>query len=380
VTELPARVHDAVGTRTEPALVFDLARIDATMAEVARIAHRHAIQVLFAAKAFPHPRVLELAAGSLDGIDLAGPEERALAAGAGARRVSITDPGLDPTTLPAGRITVTCESVEQVTAVRAARPDAAIALRLSMSAVMPGDDAVGALQAGDGHRRSRFGAEPGPDGAWAELRTMAAAAGGARLGLHVHSAGVVPTSPARWAAIAAAVVAIARTCERAPTFLDLGGGWHGVADQLDPALAAVREAAPGFELVIEPGRLFSRDAGHAVGRVLAARTLADRELRVMSLSRIAHLRWSPVELVAPAPRPGRGRKLTFAGATCFEDDVIGDWLVDDPAISPGSEGHGHLRNPMNVGTRVGWSGVTGYSVAWNRGFAGVPAAHVLFTK
>jgi diaminopimelate decarboxylase len=54
--------------------------------------------------------------------------------------------------------------------------------------------------------------------------------------------------------------------------------------------------------------------------------------------------------------------MTFAGATCFEDDVIGDWILDAP---------------YPVGGEVVWSGVTGYSVAWNRGFAGVPAAHVI---
>jgi len=370
VSELPTQVGEVVAGATGPALVFDLATIEATMTGVARRAARHAIRVLFAAKSFPHRRVLALAAATLDGLDLAGPEERALAAEAGgaARAVSVTDPGLDRAAiaaLPARAIAVTCESVDQVLAVRAARPDAALALRLSISGVMPGDDAVGALQAGDGHRRSRFGAEPGPDGDWPALRAMVAATRGARLGLHVHSAGVVPTSPGRWAAIARAVIDVAARCELTPAFIDLGGGWHGVADQLDAAFAAARAEVPAsIELVIEPGRLFARGAGHAVGHVLAARRLDDRELRIVSLSRLAHLRWSPVELIGPPPRPGHGGKVTFAGATCFEDDVIGDWIVDAPPA---------------VGAQVGWSGVTGYSVAWNRGFAGVPAAAVLFT-
>lgn len=194
---------------------------------------------------------------------------------------------------------------------------------------------------------------------------MIAAARGARIGLHVHSAGVVPTSAARWGAIAAAVIATARQCELAPAFVDLGGSWHGV-DDLDAALAAVRAAIPaGTDLVIEPGRLFARDAGYAIGRVAAARRMADRELRVTTLSRIAHLRWSPVELVGRAPAPGTGMKVTFAGATCFEDDVIGDWIV---------------AAPPPVGATVAWSGVTGYSLAWNRGFSGVPAAAIVVTS
>jgi diaminopimelate decarboxylase len=364
MTELPAVVRAAAEAAAGPALVFDVAAIEARLDAIAAAARRHAVRALFAVKAFPHRRVVELAAARLDGLDLAGPEERALAAGCGARRVSITDPGLDAAALP-GAAAVTCESVDQVRAVRAARPDAAIAVRLSMSAVLPGDAAVGALQAGDGHRRSRFGVEPDAAGAWPALRDLAAAAAGARLGLHVHSAGVVPASPARWAAIARAVLDVAARAEVAPAFVDLGGSWHGVAGdgELDAALAAVRAVVPpAIEVVIEPGRLVALGAGYATGHALATRALADRTLCVASISRIAHLRWSPVELVARAPHPGTGRKVTFAGATCFEDDVIGDWTVE---AAPAA------------GAAVAWSGVTGYSVAWNRGFAGVPAAAVV---
>jgi diaminopimelate decarboxylase len=367
-----AAVRDAIERARGPTLVFDLAAIEATMTAVAAAARAHGVRVVLAAKAFPLPEVIERAARWLDGVDLAGAGERAMAravgidagAGAGAGAlVSITDPALDAAAiaaLPDGPITVTCETVAQVRAVRAARPAAAIAARLSISAAMPGDAAVGALQAGDGHRRSRFGAEDD-----VALRALVDAARGARTGVHVHSAGVVPTSPARWRAIAAAVVAAAGRAGLEPAFVDLGGGWHGVAGELDAALAAVRAAVPrGIELVIEPGRLFSRGAGYAVGDVVAARRLADRELRVVSLSRIAHLRWSPIDLIARAPRPGHGTKLTVTGPTCFEDDVLGDWTVDAAAVP-------------EVGARLVWSGVTGYSAAWNRGFAGVPEAAIV---
>jgi diaminopimelate decarboxylase len=335
---------------------------------VAGIAARHGVRVLFAAKSFPAREVVELAAARLGGLDLAGPEERAL--GVRAAHVSITDPGLDAAglrALAAERLSITCETVAQVEAARRARPDAAIALRVSMSAVVPGDDAIGALQAGDGHRRSRFGVDGVDD--WRALRELAAAARGAPIGLHVHSAGVVPASAARWAAIARGLVEVAARCELAPAFVDLGGSWHGVGGtdaELELSIAAVRAAVPSaIDVVIEPGRLFTRGAGYAVGEVLAARALADRALCVVSLSRLAHLRWSPVELVARPPRAGTGGKVTFAGATCFEDDVIGDWTLASAPV---------------VGQRVMWAGVSGYSAAWNRAFSGVPAAHVRFTK
>ena len=352
---LPAHVEAVAATVTGPALIFDLPAIERAMSRTADAAARHQIKILFAAKSFPHPQVLALAAEKLDGIDLAGPDERRMAPPA--RLVSVTDPALDPDALPPGPIAITCETVDQIRAVRRARPDAAIGLRVSMSSLVD-EPAVGALQAGDGHHRSRFGVEHD-----AELRALVDAARGARVGLHTHTAGAIPTSPARWAAIAAALLERAARAELEPAYLDLGGAWHGVADRLDDALAAVRAAVPpAIDTWIEPGRLVALDAGYAIGRVLSARTLADRELRVVSISRLCHLRWSPVQLVAPAPRPGHGRKVTFVAPTCFEDDVIGDWIVEAPYA---------------IGDRVAWSGITGYSVAWNRGFAGVPAADVL---
>jgi diaminopimelate decarboxylase len=353
----PPHVADAIARATGPSLIYDAAAIEVAMRRAATAGRRHGVRVLFAAKSFPHPAILDLAARILDGFDLAGSGERDVDRGGA---WSITDPGLDPSRLPARPLAVTCESADAVRAVRAARPDAAIALRVSISSLMPGDDAVGALAAGDGHRRSRFGVDAGGD----ELRAMADAARGApRLGVHVHSAGVVPAIPARWGEIACRLAAVAEGI--GADFVDLGGSWHGVAGALEDAIAAARAAVPAaIDVWIEPGRLFAENAGWVVGRVVAARQLADRALRVTTISRVAHLRWTQVALVAPPPSGG-GTKVTFAGPTCFEDDIVGDWITD---------------RAFDVGETVVWSGATGYACAWNRGFSGVPAADVIVTR
>ena len=82
----------------------------------------------------------------------------------------------------------------------------------------------------------------------------------------------------------------------------------------------------------------------------------DRPLRVVDLSRICHLRWSQVELVGTA----RGASTLFVGPTCYEEDVLGEWSSAPPA-----------------GARVVVRNVSGYAVAWNTSFGGVPAADVV---
>lgn len=328
--------------------MFDLARIAENVRRVADAARAAGIRPLFAAKSFPHPAVRAIAAELLDGFDVASPAEVADATGRGI--LSVADPTGRAIAASAGwpgRLIVGCETVEQV---HAAPPNAEIAIRISAS-LTGRDPAIGAVLDGSGHRRSRFGLDDR-----AQIAELHRAAAGRPVGLHVHHGPVVATSAERFVATARAVQG---AIDFAPAFLDLGGAWHGIVD-LPEAFQAVRSAV-ACELLIEPGRLYAANAGFAVGLVTAARSLGDRELRVVDLSRTCHLRWSAVELVAPAPRPGEGRNVLVVGPTCFEEDVIGELVVE----------------PAQVAERIVLRGITGYALAWNTGFGGVPPADVV---
>lgn len=390
-----AQLLRELGPEDGPQLLFDRATLERTMGETAAAGHAAGLRVLFAVKSFPHRDVLALAAAQLDGFDVASAGElsevRTLLAPRHA--LSITD----PTTRAVGALgspdapeapeapeardaaasnsaappIISCESLEQLEhALRTApatAPRAQLAVRLS-SSLLGRDRAVGSIQSGDGHHRSRFGVDVDPARARALLAEMAAlaAAHDRPLGLHLHHSGVVPTSAARFLDSAAAALDLAAAAGLRPAFFNLGGSWHGVADSLaavwSALAAALRAAHPELPLLVEPGRLFARGAGFALGWVQAARSLDDRELRVLDLSRICHLRWSQPALVGPAPRPG-AKKLTLAGPTCYEDDLLGEWHTDDASAYP-------------PGSPALFRDLTGYAVAWNSPFAGVPAATV----
>lgn len=355
--DLPPAVARAIEQATGPALVFDRARIEANLRAVAVAARGIGATALFAAKAFPHPAVWAAAAELLDGFDAGSPGE--LAALPAARVVSIADPtgrAAAEGAARAARVIASCETADQV---RAAPPRAEIAIRISAS-LLGRDPAIGAIER-DGHHRSRFGLDGG--GLPAGIAALAAAAAGRPVGLHVHHGPITATAPSRFVATAEAVLAAAAAAGVTPAFLDLGGAWHALPD-LAAALAAIRAAVPhGIELILEPGRAISREAGFGCGRVVGARALDDRALRVTELSRICHLRWSPIELVGAAPRPGEGRALTVVGPTCFEDDALGTWTA--------------APDTLPVGARAIVRHVTGYAVGWNHGFGGVPAAGVV---
>jgi diaminopimelate decarboxylase len=257
-----------------------------------------------------------------------------------------------------GRLIVSCETESQV---RAAPPGAEIAIRLSAS-LTGRDPAVGAVQDGSGHRRSRFGLDGDAAALGAAIGELARAAQPRSVGLHVHHGPVMATTAERFALTAHAALTAAAAAGVTPRFLNLGGAWQGIAD-LAGALAALRSALPApLELLIEPGRRIADGAGFACSRVTATRALVDRALCVLDLSRSCHLRWSQPELVARPPRTGAGRATLFVGPTCYEEDVVGEWTIEPAQFCLG--GRAVLRN------------ITGYAVAWNTGFAGIAPAEV----
>ena len=355
--ELPPPIVRAIEACTTATLVFDRARLATNFAALAAAGRAHGITTLFAMKSFPVAEVWALARDGLDGLDVATQAEAVAAEGA--RVISVADPA-GRARARGARVIASCETVAQVAT---APRGAAIAIRLSVSAGGR-DPAIGAILDGSGHRRSRFGLDVAPAARTAAIRELVRAAGGAPIGLHVHHGAVTPTSPARVVATATDALASAHAADLEPAFLNLGGAWHGLAD-LPAAFAAVRAAIPrAIEILVEPGRLVADGAGFATGRVMVTRRLDDRALCVTELSRSCHLRWSAVELVAPAPAAGDGVATVVVGPTCFEDDVLGEWTVA----------------PAQFGdrTRVIVRGVTGYAVAWNSGFGTTPVADVVF--
>lgn len=371
--DLPPAIAAAIARCQRPSLVFDLAQIDANLAAIARAARGAEVTALFAAKSFPHPAVRALAAAHLAGFDAASPAEVGEVCDAcdgGARRgggavLSIADPSGRAAAAAArwrGRMIVSCETADQVVA---APPGAEIAIRISAS-LAGRDPAIGGVQDGSGHRRSRFGLDVDPERLRAAIVELARAAGSRPVGLHVHHGAVAATTGERFARIARDACAAAADAGVTPRFLNLGGAWHAVPD-LAGALTQVRAALPlPVELIIEPGRRIAEAAGFACGRIAAARELDDRALRVLELSRSCHLRWSQPELVAPPPRTGAGRRVLFVGPTCYEDDVLGEWTTEPDRFAP--DGRAVLRH------------VTGYAVAWNTGFAGIEPADVVMVE
>ncbi len=127
--------------------------------------------------------------------------------------------------------------------------------------------------------RSKFGVAP------SELDELGRLAGDLDLsivGLHAHLGSGI-TSPTTWAQTGAYLAEIAEDFDGVE-ILNLGGGF-GVAsgaeqqpldlDEVSRSLRSLREAHPGFEIWLEPGRFLVADAGALLARVTQTKRKAD---------------------------------------------------------------------------------------------------------
>lgn len=151
------------------------------------------------------------------------------------------------------------------------------------------------------------------------------------------------------------------------TRINLGGGFSGLShDDIEALVALARRLFSRQGIVFEPGRWLCRSAGLLLGSVTETSPRA-----VTSISRDCHLRWhrEPFTLAIHAMHLGETRKFAkveFVGASCNEGDRLGEVSAKEIALAQGD-----LLVVDNV---------TGYSLAWNHSFNGVPAADVVFFR
>lgn len=353
--------------------VFDVDRIAANVTRLGQ-AIGGSDRVLVAVKSFPSREVLAAVATAGAGFEVSAPSEYELLlpdlAGA---TVSLNAPRPSDLTRFIDRgnnLHVHVDHPAQLDGLEVPERTR-LGLRLSHTAL---DLDHGGL--GDG-RLSRFGSTPET---W--LASAPAFREGRMSGVHLHNGS--EENPAAF--YHEALERIRSLAERAAlplAFINLGGGFHAIADaDLGPLLASLSEAADPAAIFIEPGQVLSRGAGYLLSRVLAIRPIEEGRYNVtLDSSYECHANWSPGLEWTAAPRLGGERRhfrsfpetgdakivIHFTGASCYELDVLGVYTL--PASS---------RLPVAVGDVLTFSGLTGYAYAWNRSFNGVPPAATRF--
>lgn len=330
-------------------LLFSRKTIRENMAELARLGRRHRCRILMAVKSFPYREVIGIAGTELDGFDISNLAERKLLPkSAGAGWIWWTNPAqfdakaLRQVLASSKKVVVTVDGENQYRTLTSLGIRCPLVLRLSTDET---------LKSG---KLSRFGSMP------ALMKSADVQ------GFHFHH-GRQFNRASDYVKLAKAALTISKKEKIPLRFLNLGGGLHRLSFQeIDFVLRSVRKiVGRDTEVFFEPGRLLSRGAGFATGRVENMKKGPKGWVAVVNLSRTCHLNWSEVQLTKLSETRGT-EKVRIYGPTCFEDDFIGEFLISRSELPA-------------VGDPILFAGVCGYSAAWNRSFNGIPEAKVVFT-
>jgi ornithine decarboxylase len=309
-----------------PHLELDLAAV--RRAHRAMRAELAGIELCYAVKANPHPDVLALLVAEGASFDLAGVGELDLCLLAGARPAGLSwgnpvkKAGDVRAARAAGVRRFTTDAPADVDLLAREAPGATIGVRLAVD-----DHGAATPFAG------KFGASG--DEAVALLdRARARGLDAAGIGFHV---GSQQRDPGAWGrAIDAAARVAARLGDRAPTELNLGGGFptthaDGPTPDLPTCAAAIRAALARHawwrpRLVAEPGRALVADAGVLRAEVVLVAERGGRRWVYLDVGRYQGLAETEGEMIVyrlhTPGRTGPTGPVVLAGPTCDGDDVL----------------------------------------------------------
>ena len=342
---------DGLGPGELPAYVYDLGGLAAHAAAV-RAALPPGVEMYYAAKANPEPRLLTALGPYVDGFEVASGGELAHVAGVSpAHPLAFGGPGKTPAEIRAGldlgvgRFHV--ESLHELrvlaglSAGRAERVRVLVRFNPDVPAELL---ASGALAMGGGP--TPFGMDAADTDAALRALTDGSAPQLEFAGMHAHLASglAAPQLGAVAEAVAAQAAALARRHGAALRELNVGGGMS--VDYGDPgarfdwagygaALARLAAAYPGLRLRIEPGRALTAYCGWYAAEVLDVKESLGTRFAVVR-GGTHHLRTpatrghdQPCAVLPvrdwphPWPRPGCGAgPVTFVGQLCTPKDVL----------------------------------------------------------
>jgi diaminopimelate decarboxylase len=340
-----------------PALVFDLETILNNARLLRDIGATQGADFLLAAKSCFDERIMEALAPEVAGFDVSNQVELAsVSRWSAGRIVSLTGPIALPLLREARPdVLLQLDGPEQYQRMERTCTGARYGLRLDTSWLMPD------------HPPSRFGfAHDRPEGLQQYVRSSL----NHFCGFHFHHEGPIGNSTDTYLALVRRALELQGSLGMSIERLDLGGGLHWLSwREIALLLGRLRALVPrSTGLTFEPGRLFFRDAGFAVGRIMWQKQVHRQLHYVVDLSRECHLRWSRTRLLIAPPGPAGVDRLVLSGPTCIEGDSIP--VATPPAgdLVPRAFGGGGV---------VVLGDVPSYSATLNRGFNGVPPASIL---
>ena len=333
----------------EAQIIFSLGKIEEKSKILAKVAKQYQVNVLVAVKAANH--ILGKIQGYLQGFDVSNSREFALTDGKGF--YFITNCPLDDLDfvklLQNNHYLISCNSIYYFQEI--SKKNLPFVLRLQSTDLLGNAQTPG----------SRFGLTKNQVlGLKEQLQKNCNFSG-----FHFHHGSEKNSIVTYQAAITAIKELLRELGIKKELNINLGGGFAGLTiTEIEVILNHARQELSEHKVYIEPGRYFTEGTGSCFCQVIDMQEEKDNLIINLNVSRECHLKWSrigKIQILAASKSSYKrsSRRMIFYGNTCYENDIIG--------IS-----HFEKDSEIGIGDTVVLSNISGYSLAWNTPFNGIP--------
>ncbi len=334
-----------------PQIIFSYNKVKDRAQALSQLALKYKVNVLVAVKSLPDKMLLSAIQKNLQGFDISNSKEYSFTSNIGFHFIT-NCPILDLSfvqQIPAGQYLISCNSLYYYQEIL--KLDHPFVLRLRST------DFLSEAQS----YKSRFGL-----GRKQVLDLKESLHKDPQFsGFHFHHGSEKNTMMTYKSAISAIKNLISDLGVKKSLSINLGGGFaQFTIGEIEEILIFARHELSEHELYIEPGRYFTESAGSCFSQVMDIQEDGEDLLVSLNVSRESHLKWSRIDKIqvlnVGKDRPKyNAKRISFYGNTCYENDLIGINHYDNDCT-------------IMIGDTVILSNVSGYSLAWNTSFNGIP--------
>jgi diaminopimelate decarboxylase len=338
-------------------IIFSLKKIRERVEALSQIARQYDINVLIAVKSSPFEQILNTVIGDIQGYDISNSQEFSLTAGSGFYFITncpLSDLKFVHQILN-DQYLISCNSpyyMQEIT-----KKNLPFALRLRSTDIITNEKKL----------KSHFGL-----GIKQVLELKDQLQNNSLFsGFHFHHGGENNSISTYQSAIAAIKNLISDLGIKKNISINLGGGLANLSiKDFEIVLSDARQELGEHKIFIEPGRYFTERTGSCFAQVIDLQEDGSELMVNLNVSRECHLKWSRIDRIqvlkcAETTYRKKSKSITFYGNTCYENDLIG--ISHDSQLSD-----------IGIGDTVVLSNISGYSLAWNTTFNGVPRVNVEF--
>ena len=146
-------------------------------------------------------------------------------------------------------------------------------------------------------------------------------------------------------------------------YFNIGGCWEIDFNFLENLFQQLRLKIPyNIKILIEIGENWTNNIGYLITKVIDINQIKDKKIIYVNASKDCHAKWSQLKLWQVEKTSCREKSI-FCGMSCYEKDILAFSLN---------------YNNFQIGDKVIFQGINGYSYSWLCQFNGSAKAEVIF--